>query len=147
MTAHQDVAGLVARLRFDADRCDIQFSKGVATNITEAADRIESLSQALREAEAEKESWKQQYWVAVRKHVECCGPANARAEAAESRLAEAMKVIDGLLKSACAAAQVMSDGIYRIDATEEEWLSHIAACQTARAFIAGNNPGASNADQ
>lgn len=34
---------IVNRLRFDAIRCEAQFSKGVAGNITEAADEIERL--------------------------------------------------------------------------------------------------------
>ena len=39
---------LVQRLRFDAFRCELQFSKGVTLNIEEAADRIEQLEAALR---------------------------------------------------------------------------------------------------
>lgn len=39
---------LVNRLRFDATRCELQFSKGVANNISEAADEIERLRAALR---------------------------------------------------------------------------------------------------
>ena len=35
--------GIVERLRFDATRCEIQFSKGVAGNISEGADEIERL--------------------------------------------------------------------------------------------------------
>lgn len=35
---------LVQRLRFDATRCEMQFSKGVAGNIEEAADVIERLT-------------------------------------------------------------------------------------------------------
>lgn len=34
---------IVDRLRFDAVRCEATFSKGVAGNITEAADEIERL--------------------------------------------------------------------------------------------------------
>lgn len=34
---------IVDRLRFDAVRCEVQFSKGVAGNINEAADEIERL--------------------------------------------------------------------------------------------------------
>lgn len=37
------MADIVGRLRFDAARCEMQFSKGVAGNITEAADEIERL--------------------------------------------------------------------------------------------------------
>ena len=141
MTAHQDVAGLVAELRDSHDGVsgDVFF---VPSEVADrAADRLESLSQALREAEAERDRW----FATAKTEAEgrqrmttYSQDSFDRATAAESRLAEAMRVIGGLLKSACAAAQVMSDGIYRIDATEEEWLSHIAACQTARAFIAEN---------
>lgn len=38
---------LVQRLRFDATRCEATFSKGVATNIEEAASEIERLRSAL----------------------------------------------------------------------------------------------------
>lgn len=38
---------IVDRLRFDAVRCETQFSKGVASNITEAADTIERLRNAV----------------------------------------------------------------------------------------------------
>ena len=38
---------LVQRLRFDATRCEATFSKGVAGNIEEAANRIEKLEKAL----------------------------------------------------------------------------------------------------
>jgi hypothetical protein len=38
---------IVNRLRFDAIRCEAQFSKGVARNITEAADEIERLRKQL----------------------------------------------------------------------------------------------------
>jgi len=38
---------LVQRLRFDATRCEATFSKGVASNIEEAADEIEQLRAAL----------------------------------------------------------------------------------------------------
>lgn len=41
---------IVDRLKFDAVRCEAQFSKGVAGNITEAADEIERLRTALDEA-------------------------------------------------------------------------------------------------
>lgn len=40
---------VVERLRFDATRCELQFSKGVAGNITEGADEIVRLRAALRE--------------------------------------------------------------------------------------------------
>lgn len=42
---------IVDRLRSDATRCEIQFSKGVATNIDEGADEIERLRQRLTDAE------------------------------------------------------------------------------------------------
>lgn len=38
---------IVDRLRFDAIRCETTFSKGVAGNITEAADEIGRLRKAL----------------------------------------------------------------------------------------------------
>lgn len=38
---------IVNRLRFDAARCEIGFSKGIAKNIEEAADEIERLRKAL----------------------------------------------------------------------------------------------------
>lgn len=40
---------IVDRLRFDAVRCEVTFSKGVAGNISEAADEIERLRVALGE--------------------------------------------------------------------------------------------------
>ncbi len=40
---------IVDRLRFDATRCEAQFSKGVAGNITEAADEIERQRKAIAE--------------------------------------------------------------------------------------------------
>ena len=40
---------LVQRLRFDATRCETTFSKGVAGNIEEAADKIERLRAALQD--------------------------------------------------------------------------------------------------
>lgn len=39
---------IVDRLRFDAVRCEAQFSKGVAGNIEEAAKEIERLREALK---------------------------------------------------------------------------------------------------
>jgi len=48
---------IVERLRFDAARCELQFSKGVAGNIEEAAAEIERLMAALtdlRERAAEE---------------------------------------------------------------------------------------------
>lgn len=44
--------GIVERLRFDATRCEAQFSKGVAGNITEAAEEIERLRSALKDIQA-----------------------------------------------------------------------------------------------
>ena len=38
---------IVDRLRFDATRCELQFSKGVAGNINEAVDEIERLRKQL----------------------------------------------------------------------------------------------------
>lgn len=40
---------IVDRLRFDATRCEVQFSRGVAANISAGADEIERLRKALRE--------------------------------------------------------------------------------------------------
>lgn len=40
---------IVERLRFDANRCEASFSKGIATNIEEAAAEIERLRAALKE--------------------------------------------------------------------------------------------------
>lgn len=40
---------IVNRLRFDATRCEVQFSKGVARNIDAAADEIERLRKKLEE--------------------------------------------------------------------------------------------------
>lgn len=42
--------GIVERLLFDAVRCETQFSKGVARNITEAAGVIEGLTKERDEA-------------------------------------------------------------------------------------------------
>lgn len=39
---------IVDRLRFDAARCEAQFSRGVASNIDAGADEIERLRKALR---------------------------------------------------------------------------------------------------
>ena len=41
------MSDIVERLRFDAARCEMQFSKGVAGNIEEAADEIERLTAEL----------------------------------------------------------------------------------------------------
>ena len=42
---------IVNRLRFDATRCEATFSKGVAGNITEAADEIERLQRRVKALE------------------------------------------------------------------------------------------------
>ncbi|WP_316176203.1 hypothetical protein [Bradyrhizobium sp. SZCCHNRI1073] len=44
---------IVERLRFDAARCETQFSKGVAGNIEEAAAEIERLRAALKDIQAQ----------------------------------------------------------------------------------------------
>lgn len=41
--------GIVERLRFDAARCESQFSKGVAGNIEEAAAEIERLRKGIQD--------------------------------------------------------------------------------------------------
>ena len=41
--------GIVERLRFDATRCEMQFSKGVASNIEEAANEIERLRRGIQD--------------------------------------------------------------------------------------------------
>ena len=41
------MTNLVQRIRFDAARCEVSYSKGIATNIEEAADEIERLRAAL----------------------------------------------------------------------------------------------------
>lgn len=41
---------IVERLRFDATRCELEFSKGVAGNIDDAASEIERLRAALEDA-------------------------------------------------------------------------------------------------
>lgn len=43
---------IVQRLRFDAARCEAQFSKGIAGNVTEGADEIERLRAALKDIQA-----------------------------------------------------------------------------------------------
>ena len=44
---------IVDRLRFDATRCEVQFSKGVASNIDAGADEIERLRAALKDIQRE----------------------------------------------------------------------------------------------
>ena len=73
MTAHQDVAGLVAILRDDSDHYVADWAREAMHH---AADRLESLSRALSEAEAER--------------VE----TNRQAVYLADRIAEAMKVIE-----------------------------------------------------
>jgi hypothetical protein len=48
-TTEDEMIGIVERLRFDASRCEIQFSKGVAGNIEEAANEIEQLRTVLKD--------------------------------------------------------------------------------------------------
>jgi hypothetical protein len=124
MTAHQDVAGLVARLRWlsspEAERMsDYQRINNFVGLGVEAADRLESLSQALREAEAERDRW----FAAAKTEAEGRQRMTTyrqnsfdRATAAESRLAEAMKL-------ARYVSQESSQSLLR---------------DAARAFIAGN---------
>lgn len=52
--------GIVERLRFDAVRCEATFSKGVAGNISEAADEIERLRKALKEITLDGPIWRAQ---------------------------------------------------------------------------------------
>jgi len=129
MTAHQDVAGLVARLQERTSRIGpspdqmINFMDGVKPLITEAADRLESLSQALREAEAERY-----------KLIADLADMKWRSLRAESRLAEAMKVIEPF------ASRNMSDINDCVDnhgmRYQSQWFADATA--SARAFIAGN---------
>lgn len=49
---------IVNRLRFDATRCEAQFSKGVAGNITEAADEIERLNREVKRLERAIAMWR-----------------------------------------------------------------------------------------
>ena len=51
MNMEQDMNDIVNRLRFDATRCEATFSKGVAGNITEAADEIERLRRRVKALE------------------------------------------------------------------------------------------------
>lgn len=48
---------IVDRLKFDAVRCEVQFSKGVAGNITEAAAAIERLRLRLRSILEWHQNW------------------------------------------------------------------------------------------
>lgn len=49
---------IVDRLGFDAVRCETQFSKGVAGNITEAAKEIERLRREVTRLEASIAMWR-----------------------------------------------------------------------------------------
>jgi hypothetical protein len=42
------MADIIERLRFDAARCEACYSKGIATNIEEAANKIERLRAAIK---------------------------------------------------------------------------------------------------
>ncbi len=53
---------LVQRLRFDATRCEAGYSKGVAGNIEEAADRIERLETALKTVLGDAEYGQKETW-------------------------------------------------------------------------------------
>ena len=71
------------------------------------------------------------------------------AEAAESRLAQAMKVIEPFARLATQHDEARRSGECHswIDfLIDFHWPSE-GSCTAARTFIAGNNPGASNADQ
>ena len=52
MTEDKKMIDIVNRLRFDATRCESNFSKGVAGNINAAADEIERLRAALKDIQA-----------------------------------------------------------------------------------------------
>jgi hypothetical protein len=58
---------IVNRLRFDATRCELQFSKGVAGNIDAGADEIEVLRQRILDAELALNVWDKghdsEYWL------------------------------------------------------------------------------------
>jgi hypothetical protein len=85
--AHQDVAGVVARIAEERKLCAVMGDDTANAFLGEISALIESLSQALSEAEAERDRVK----------VDCAVMSNsylARALAAESRLSEAMKVIE-----------------------------------------------------
>jgi hypothetical protein len=60
MTEHCEdtMSDIVERLRFDAVRCEVQFSKGVAGNIEEAAREIERLRTALKDIQREAMTFK-----------------------------------------------------------------------------------------
>lgn len=47
------MSDIVERLRFDAARCEADFSRGIATNIVEAADEIERLRDPYRAVDDE----------------------------------------------------------------------------------------------
>jgi hypothetical protein len=141
MTAHQDVAGLVAELRANAKlrhdqehlcyadggiECDVPLEQYTEW---QAADRLESLSQALREAEDD----------VLRLHNEKMDRLD-RALVSESRLAAAMRVIEPFAKLATQYDESLRSGECHswIDfLIDFHWPSE-GNCTAARAFIAGN---------
>jgi hypothetical protein len=108
--AHQDVAGVVAQLRERLSRLGsspeqlINFMTGIGPLLTKSATLIESLSKALSEAEAERDRHisrcaalvKLDEWSSNQNKVLVANKTEwmDRALAAESRLSEAMKVIE-----------------------------------------------------
>jgi hypothetical protein len=118
--AHQDVAGVVERLRGDPNGNYSIVRK-------ESATLIESLSKALSEAEANRDEWKQAAQVEAGLRREFL----ARAEAAESHLSEAMKVIEPF------ASRDMSDINDCIDnhgmRYQSQWFADATAA--ARSFL------------
>jgi len=130
MTAHQDVAGLVARLRANPHgslHIDTRAGLNEPTSmIEEAADRLESLSQALREAEAERD--------AAKLEVIAAKPLYSRRQL-ESRLAEAMKVI-GFYAEQKNWQSPSSGFALQYDPTPSKIQTDWG--EAARAFIAGN---------
>ncbi len=55
MTTPRDAIGLSDRLRFDAARCELHFSKGVARNIEEAATALDALQARVKELEEQRD--------------------------------------------------------------------------------------------
>lgn len=53
-------------------------------------------------------------------------------QAKNERLKEALR---GMVDNACAACDVLPNGTHRIDATEQEWASHVAATDKAIATL------------
>lgn len=97
-------SGIVERLRFDAARCELQFSKGVASNIEAAATLIAELQADL--AEANRRYFAENPYAEHNKILE------ARALAAESRLAAAWEAL--------AAAETYYNGYCQDEADERE---------------------------